>query len=334
MKKLILYVSLLTTIFVFNTSATQPIDLQKKYFKKVILWGHKLHSHTHSYIHWGYSRAFKHLGYDTYWFDNNDDVSNFDFSGSLFITEGQVDQKMPVRTDCRYVLHNCDNPRYADLQKQGLVLRLQVFHNEITARAVEQLAPYTYFEPSNLCLYQPWATDLLPHEIEAVKKEVPRFKKDRAVYLVASVGGGNQFENASNYRALFRACSEQGISWQNFRSVSMEKNMELMQRSIIAPAIQSKWQCEQGYIPCRIFKNISYGQLGITNSKTVYELFNKKIVYNSDTYQLVRDALKKAETISAHEIFEMMDFVRDHHTYLNRIEMLLICLDRIKPLEH
>jgi hypothetical protein len=61
--------------------------------KKVVLWGHKLHTHTHSYIHFAFHKAFKHLGYDTYWFDNNDDVSGFDFFGSLFITEGQVDSK-------------------------------------------------------------------------------------------------------------------------------------------------------------------------------------------------------------------------------------------------
>jgi Lrp/AsnC family transcriptional regulator for asnA, asnC and gidA len=32
--------------------------------KKVVIWGHKLHSHTHSYIHNGFYIAFKHLGYD------------------------------------------------------------------------------------------------------------------------------------------------------------------------------------------------------------------------------------------------------------------------------
>ncbi len=333
MKKFFLSITLAICASTVPAAAQPPIDLHKKYFKKVILWGHKMHTHTHSYIHWGYSRAFKSLGYETFWFDNTDDVANFDFSDSLFITEGQVDQKMPVREDCRYVLHNCDDPRYLPLIKIGLAMRLQVYSNDVPNRAVEMLAPYTYYEPEKQCLYQPWATDLLPHEINAVKKNVPQFKKERTVYLVASIGGGDKFENASSYRAFFNGCNERGISCINYRSVSMEQNMELVQRSIIAPAIQSKWQCEQGYIPCRIFKNVSYGQLGITNSKTVYELFNKKIVYNPDCCQLVQDSLKKLETTSMTEIFEMMDFVRDHHTYLNRIEKILVCLDRIKPLE-
>mgnify|MGYP006419383869 CR=1 FL=1 len=43
---------------------------------KVIIWGHKLHSHTHSYIHDSFYKAFKFLGYNTYWFDENGNNNN------------------------------------------------------------------------------------------------------------------------------------------------------------------------------------------------------------------------------------------------------------------
>ena len=45
-------------------------------FERVIIWGHKLHTHTHSYIHYGFQRRFKHLNYDVYWFDNNDTTND------------------------------------------------------------------------------------------------------------------------------------------------------------------------------------------------------------------------------------------------------------------
>ena len=32
--------------------------------------------------------------------------------------------------------------------------------------------------------------------------------------------------------------------------------MELIQESILAPAIQEPWQVTHGYIPCRVFKNL------------------------------------------------------------------------------
>ena len=41
---------------------------------KVIIWGHKLNTHSHSYIQLGFYRAFAYLGYDVMWLDDSDDV--------------------------------------------------------------------------------------------------------------------------------------------------------------------------------------------------------------------------------------------------------------------
>jgi hypothetical protein len=98
----------------------------------------------------------------------------------------------------------------------------------------------------------------------------------------------------------------------------------------MAPAIVGQWQKMVGYIPCRIFKNISYGQMGITNSPRVYELFEEKIIYNSDEYQLFFDARHALMRTTHKQLFELMDFVRDKHTYLNRIETLLDFFQHVK----
>ena len=58
-------------------------------FKQVIIWGFPLHTHTHPYIHGGWFKGFKHLGYNTYWFDDNNIPSDFDFNDTLFIN-GQI----------------------------------------------------------------------------------------------------------------------------------------------------------------------------------------------------------------------------------------------------
>ena len=52
---------------------------------KIVIWGHKLHSHTHSYIHYGYWRAADYLGHEVYWYDDKDAVHDVDFSNSIFI---------------------------------------------------------------------------------------------------------------------------------------------------------------------------------------------------------------------------------------------------------
>ena len=83
---------------------------------QIIIWGHKLHSHTHSYIHYGFHKAFLYLGYKCLWLDNDDDIDNINFNNSLFITEGQVDENIPLLDNCFYVLHNCNGERYQSIQ--------------------------------------------------------------------------------------------------------------------------------------------------------------------------------------------------------------------------
>lgn len=89
------------------------IGLDKR-FKRVVIWGHPLGSHTHSYIHAGFYKAFKYLGYETHWLDHNSDVSGIDFSDTLFITEGQVDKGIPFVKDSYYLPDHEDLFLYFD----------------------------------------------------------------------------------------------------------------------------------------------------------------------------------------------------------------------------
>jgi hypothetical protein len=115
--------------------------------------------------------------------------------------------------------------------------------------------------------------------------------------------------------------SKRGIKLQNPRFVV--ENKEFINRSYISPSIQGKWQVNKGYIPCRIFKNISYGEFGITNSKSVYDLFSGNIVYDVDIELLVEKSIEKRNTITLSELNEQILFVKENHTYVNRIKNIL-----------
>lgn len=302
-------------------------------FNKVILWGHKLHSHTHSYIHYAFVKAFKHLGYETLWLDKNDKIADIDFSNSLFITEGQVDQGIPLRNDCRYVLHNCNMSKYKKLSDTGNCITMQVYVHDVFKHDVQKIDDLTYIDINDKTIYMPWATDLLPHEIDAVKASLtwPLQRKKNINFI--GVWQHGSYDNTRIYNQFIAACKENGITFKQRTSVDADENVNLIQQSYMAPALQGQWQCQTGYVPCRIFKNISYGQPGITNSKTVYELFKGKIVFNEDTHQLFYDAQKAIRTMTKEDLFWQMDFIRDNHTYLNRIEHLLNFLNLIKPFE-
>jgi len=298
-------------------------------FDKVVIWGHKLHSHTHSYIHNGFYIAFRYLGYPTYWLDDKDDVSHFDFANSLFITEGQADRGIPLRHDCKYILHNCVDQKYRTLKNENYIL-LQVYTDSIfEVPRLVKLGSCIYYDLAGRCIYMPWATDLLPWEIEAIQRSLALTPTKKRAAWIGTIGAGN-FGNTEQLQPFIQACDENAIEFYAKKGVGVEENQEIICSSYLAPAIVGEWQQKVGYIPCRIFKNISYGKMGITNSQRVYELFEKKIVYNPDTYQLFFDAKKKVDEMPLEELLRLMDFVKTKHTYLSRIITLLDFFDLVE----
>ncbi len=299
-------------------------------FEQVVIWGHKLHSHTHSYIHNAFFRAFQEMNYPVHWLDDNDDVSLFDFTHSLFITEGQVDNNIPLREDCDYILHNCTSPKYKPLYATGHAICLQVYTDDVLARPTcKKIDHAIYYDISQKCIYMPWATDLLPREIDEVKWRLPTVQKKNMVYWVGTIGEG-YFGNKSEIDPFIKAAVKHRIGFKSFSHLSMEENRNIIASAYMAPAIVGEWQKQKGYIPCRIFKNISYGQMGMTNSLRVAELFEGRVVYNPDTYQLFLSAKDKLESMSIDDLYNLMDFVKKKHTYINRIASLLEFFDLVK----
>jgi hypothetical protein len=263
---------------------------------------------------------------------NDDDLSDFDFSNSLFITEWQVDEKMPLRDDCWYAVHNSDvsprKDRYDSLKEQGRFFQFRVYTNDCKSMNILKINDYVYWDREKVTLFMPWATDLLPFEIDVVKQQMP-YQRSNTIYFIGTIGGGAG-GNINEMRPFIQACHDNATPFKQIVNCDMEYNMYYNRISFVAPAIQGTWQLEVGYIPCRIFKNISYGNVGATNSETVYDLFNKKIVYNSDTYALFADAQQRAETITLEEMFEIMDFVKENHTFLNRVDHIREAFELIK----
>jgi len=317
---------LIIWIFFFSASLLSSLFAAPP-TEKIIIWGHKLHSHTHSYIHERFFRAFQHLGYQTYWFDDQDDVSNFDFSHSLFITEGQADRNIPLRLDCQYILHNCAKEKYQNLFDASLCVFMQVYTDDVLTRPhLIKIDPCIYYDIEGKCVYIPWASDFLPHEIEEMKNQIPGITKKNYVQWIGTIGGGVH-GNEDQLSAFKRACGENNIRfvhnspWGN--GLSRSDCAKLFSTAYLAPAIVGGWQQEKGYIPCRIFISICCGQMGVTNSYRVYELFDKKIVYNPDCYQLFYDAKNRQSSWTLQDQYELMDIVKTKHTYVNRIQTLL-----------
>ena len=302
--------------------------------KSVILWGYPLHSHTHSYIHNAFKRAFELLNYKCYWFDDNTpqiEYENVISDKSLFITEGRVSKNIVLNPKSYYLLHNCDMDKYrqAGIPEDHL-LGLQVFTKDCLPRS-QQLNNSKFIRFDGKTLYMPWATDLFPQEIEENIKKIEVISKS---YKSVCHFVGMILDNP--WKPCMQVCQKNNISFASVggfsgNNVSIEENIKRVQESLIAPAFQEPWQTTNGYIPCRIFKNISYGKMGITNNEVVQELFEGKLIFNTDVSvatQISIDNVQKGENIEL--LKELMVEVKNNHTYLNRIEDIFQAFSKLK----
>jgi hypothetical protein len=288
-------------------------------FSKAIVWGCPLHAHTNSYVYAAFYKAFKSMGFDAYWLNEHSDVSGMDFSNTIFITEGQHDGNIPLRNDCKYVLHNCYSSKYNQINLENKLL-LQTFTNDVFKYKAEKIADGSYYlKGSPPCLFQSWGTDLLPDEINLNWADLPRTNE---CHYIGSVCGG-EFSNLQEIEGFKQACQADGVNFiiHHPGSCSFEENQTLIQRSIVAPALHGTWQAEKGYIACRIFKNISYGHLGVTNCEAAYDLLEQKVVFSTNVNALYCEAKKYRD--DKVKIIEAMKLVRDKHTYVNRIRTIL-----------
>jgi len=252
---------------------------------QVVIWGHKLHSHTYSYINYGFFKAFEHLGYKILWLDNDSDISVIDLNNTLFITEGLVDKKIPIIEECYYILHNCDMDKYR--WKDINILILQVYTKECLRRNIKKLDNCIYYEAvSDHCefptIYMPWATELLPYEIDENIKNIEKNVLNKTSNSLNFVGMLTNEWLSVQLFCTFNNINFNPVGGFSDNNIDSIENQKLIQNSYIAPSIQTRCQVDKGYIPGRIFKHISYGKMGITNNITVAELFNGNIIYNDD----------------------------------------------------
>jgi hypothetical protein len=271
--------------------------------KQVVIWGHKLHSHTHSYIHNGFYIGFNKAGFKTYHFDDNDDVRNHDFSNTLFITEHQVNKRIPLRQDCLYLTHYIDEGDYNGIPKENIIMlkvSLRDFmecdkNKNIKYSELKYGQKYEYhaIDDGYNCLYMYWATDLLPEEIDTNIREMNTIKVQPEINFIGSV--------TNKWVEFYNICVQKGVRFNHFgatfnihseRNMSITDNMNLTKRSLIAPALQTDYHLHTNYIPCRIFKNISYGKMGITNNRIVNELFDNRLIYETDLNALFRKGIE------------------------------------------
>jgi hypothetical protein len=324
-------------------------------FDKLIVWGFKNLYSTHSHIHDGLYRALRFMGKDAQWIDEHSHV-DVNQPGTMFITNHDVACQLPVRDDCFYMIHGGSDSAECRARFGGLrnYLTWNVFIDWVYAYDDSQpfgrrpinrpeaiwVGEDAPFYPSTKHMDFRWATDLTPPEIEANKRGAQVLNTgSKVINYVGTYWRVNETEIA----AFERACANGGIELRHLGAgqvsgfsylgrsnvVSLEDNVRLVRESYFAPAIVGSHHLTEGYAPCRIFKNISYGQFGVTNSEKVQRLFGGRLIHDDDPYRLFFTARERLASVSQAELHSLMDLVAQKHTYVNRLEAVFKAVELI-----
>jgi hypothetical protein len=312
---------------------------------KIILWGYPLGSHTYSYIHEAFFKAFSYLGYETYWFHDNYYPKDFKWNDSLFITEGFADNNIPLNSTCRYVVHGVKNPKkYIDIKPKSFIdlrynhvwMKDHIYDYTLDKSNVEQVGKSCYFQAKeNKTIvfkndyydyevedydkfYITWATNKLPHEIDCENIDHPR---DKMVYFSGNISPNGRCENYSVFKPFIESCTENGVLFVHndpfINPLSEQEVVLRTKRSLISVDLRGPEHLRNGYVPCRVFKSISAGRLGITNSPEVYKELEGHCFLETNPKEILKASQEKEKDKKF--VVEAMKYVKSHHTYINRI---------------
>jgi len=294
---------------------------------KVIIWGHPLHSHTHSYIHYGFYKAFSSLGYNVQWVDDTD--TDIDLNDSIVISERQVIKNLPIVKNAKYFIHNY----HLDFQNTeiGNVYNFLVYHKKYNWIGDEKVNNFFWYQKKTKTPVIMWATDLLPDEIDQQTESLYDDNKED-IYFVGSVQGNNLYNFA-------HICANDGKNFINLggytgdsddengtRFYDNQKSIDAVKKSYISFDIREQQHLDNGYVPCRLFKNISYGKYTGSNSYLMKEFFENRIIINSNLNELYDNIVDGYKKCDKNKIRDDMNFIKNNHTYINRVQDLLSVL--------
>jgi len=322
-----------------------------KKFKKIIVWGYPLGSHTHSYIHGTWVKVFNFLQLPIAWYHDNSYPKDEDYSDCLFITEGFCDENIPIISSSTYFVHVAVNPeKYLSTGARMIDIRYYVDSINDTNYCYtyptdtvklnpdsdalykimpndEDVAPKFNREVKNVpyeAIYMYWATDLLPHEFNY---EDASATHEKVIYHIGT------FDTNHPFFDMPKICEQFDISFIHkdpwITPVTYEENIRLMKTSYCCPDFRNYKGFDStrvGYIPCRIFKAISYGHSGITNSLKVKELLGEHVEYISSIEEIIPVVERRKDDVEWRK--EAMRYVAEKHTYINRVHDLALVLIR------
>jgi len=335
---------------------------KKKNINRIIVHGFKTKpSHTHHYIHDAIYKSFEYIlskfkelglvgvNIKLLWINDTKkegmifaykkDLNNLIFASPHY----ENDRFLPILENSYYLLHHpiSGTSKYDTLFKNKKALRY-IEYRSPGNDSVKFLnnSKLQYYDQENAAVTMPWATNISYHEvmqnINKIDKRLPFNIPNGCVFC-----GSVWMRNEKNMDKLKSVCKKLNIHYTKGSWKDEDVHQNKIRGAFFAPAIQGdghragyneRGNLSKFYIPCRIFKNVSFGTIPITNNKGVYDLFNDAgqfIIYDDNIENLVKKAIEyQTKSLNDYDTYKSnvinnMKYVAENHTYVNRIETML-----------
>lgn len=292
---------------------------------KVVIWGLKNERHSHKYIQKGFYENFTRIGFSTIWLDDKIKSRDYVEENDLLICVDVASKYLPVKSNVNYVLHNI-SPEKIGISDR--FIQIQVHSNGVTGNPVG--IPWITWDKDARILYQPWGVAMEP-----IKWQLPHPNTLNNEYWVGSIWNNNF--NQGNSELIYQYSTileEYGIKFRQVgttsrfqpNGVSEEKAIKLVNKSPIGAAVVGNWQKHNGYVPCRLFKNISSGAIPSSNAEFSLGLGKNGGIFEDNLEILIQKVLKMSYQ-EKREIVNLSQETILKYTYKENIHRILTFFD-------
>ena len=296
--------------------------------KRVIIWGLKETRHSHRFIHKGFYENFSKLGYETKWLE---DESRYQIDrADLVFASGMAVKNLKIQKNVSYIFHNVtlNESQIENINRNKIRhINIQVFTSD--AKGITLDNQNISYDESTKTLYQPWGTPLNQDEWWPYQPK----NASNIEWWVGSVWNNNLNQgNKAVIKEYKRVLTDRktlfikrGGSRFRLNGISEAKNARLIRKSKYAATIVGNWQRETHYIPCRLFKNLSYGMPIISNMEKP-KFVSSNYGFNQNLVKLLEFAENESEQSRRNRFFSERDEIAKF-TYEQNIKRIVGILE-------
>ena len=289
---------------------------------RLVIWGVSNPIHSHHYIHKGFYETAKQLGSSVIWLPDKLESVQYIESSDLVIAVNVSANYLPIREDVFYVLHNFPT----SIVEACNCINLQVLTAdtlEILDKSAIKLRGNAWFDEKSKTLVQSWGC---PRNYDKFLKPIDNRNNKFELFV------GSVWDNALNqgnktmiddYKRYLTAFSK---SLLNSRYVPEAVMNMSVRSSPVGAAFVGPWQEKHGYIPCRLFKAISLGKIGLINSQFTNKILNLKLP-SCDLRELLEWYFSLDNRLYLEIAYEHQNLIR-YETYETKLENIVDSVSR------